>query len=185
MCPLTVLLVTLATSVTVGRGQVLEAPSIDSDCKAPDVCSNLYFYDEKDVLLHIAHGTNPDINGVKGIKKVAKVQRVGEHGFYTIYTKKNYGSSNFCWTHNEMLITKDAGYEKTVVRSVKYHPSGSCQSQAGIPAWAIAVSILVVLLVAVAIFFFYRRKRLNADREAVPSEDKCDAKSEKEGDDRV
>ena len=120
MCPLTVLLVTLATSVTVGRGQVLEATPIDPDCKAPDVCSNLYFYDETDVLLHIAHGTNPDINGVKGIKKVAKVQTVGEHGCYTIYTKKNYGSSNFCWKHKEMLITKEAGYEKTVVRYT-YH----------------------------------------------------------------
>jgi cbb3-type cytochrome oxidase subunit 3 len=186
MCPLTVLLVTLATSVTVGRGQVLEATPIDPDCKAPDVCSNLYFYDETDVLLHIAHGTNTDINGVTGIKKVAKVQTVGEHGCYTIYTKKNYRSSNLCWKHKDMLITKEAGYEKTVVRSVKYDPFCDCDpNRAGIPAWAIAVSILVVLLVAVAIFLFYRRKRSRADREAVPSEDKCDANSETEGDNRV
>lgn len=172
MCPLTILLVTLATSVTVGRGQVLTATSIDPDCKAPDTCANLYFYDEKDVLLHIAHGTNPDINGVKGIKGVAKVQTVGEHGCYTIYVKKNFRSTDLCWEHKEMLITKEAGFEKTVVRSVKYHSNCICQSQAGIPVWAIVVSILVVLLVAVAIFLVYRRKRSSGDHEAVSSDER-------------
>ena len=116
MCPLTVLLITLATSVKVGRGQVFEATSIDPDCKAPQTCANLYFYDERDVLLHIAHGTNPDLNGVKGIKGVAKLQTVGEHGCYTIYKGKNFRSSNLCWEHKDMLTTKEAGYEKTVVR---------------------------------------------------------------------
>jgi hypothetical protein len=173
MCSLTVLLVTLATSVTVGRGEVIEATPIDPDCKAPATCANLYFYDERDVLLHIAHGTNPDINGIKGIKGVSKVQTVGEHGCYTIYKGKNYGSSDLCWKHKEMLITKEAGYEKTVVRSVKYDPYCNCQSsQAGIPAWAIAVSILVVLLVAVAIFLVYRRKRSSGDHEAVSSDER-------------
>ena len=43
-----------------------------------------------------------------------------------------------------------------MLRSVKYDPYCNCQSQAGIPAWAIAVSILIVLLVAVTIFLVYR-----------------------------
>ena len=118
MCPLTVLLITLATSVTVGRGEVIEATPIDPDCKAPQTCANLYFYDETDVLLHIAHGTNPDINGIKGIKGVAKVQTIGEHGCYTIYQKKDFRSSDLCWEHKEMLTTKEAGYEKSVVRYI-------------------------------------------------------------------
>jgi len=151
---------------------VFEPKSIDPDCKAPDTCANLYFYDEKDVLLHIAHGTNPDINGVKGIKGVAKVQTVGEYGCYTIYQKKNFRSTDLCWNHKEMLITKEAGFEKTVVRSVKYDSNCICQSQAGIPVWAIVVSILVVLLVAVAIFLVYRRKRSSGDHEAVSSDER-------------
>jgi len=172
MCPLTVLLITLATSVTVGRGEVIEATPIDPDCKAPQTCANLYFYDETDVLLHIEHGTNPDINGIKGIKGVAKVQTIGEHGCYTIYQKKDFRSADLCWEHKEMLTTKEAGYEKSVVRSVKYDPYCNCQSQAGIPAWAIAVSILIVLLVAVTIFLVYRRKRLSGDHETVSSDDR-------------
>ena len=78
----------------------------------------MYFYDETDVLLHIAHGTNPDINGIKGIKGVAKVQTIGEHGCYTIYQKKDFRSSDLCWEHKEMLTTKEAGYEKSVVRYI-------------------------------------------------------------------
>merc|ERR1712108_25907 len=70
----------------------------------------------------------------------------------TIYKRKNFASSDLCWQHKEMLTTKEAGYEKTVVGSVKYDPYCICQSTAGIPAWAIVVSILVVLVVAVAIF---------------------------------
>jgi len=44
------------------------------------------------------------------------------------------------------------------LRSAKYDPDCNCPSKAGIPAWAIAVSVLVVLLVAVAIFLVYKRK---------------------------
>ena len=36
-----------------------------------------------------------------------------------------------------------------------YDPYCNCPSNAGIPAWAIAIVVLVVLFVAVAIFFIY------------------------------
>ena len=42
------------------------------------------------------------------------------------------------------------------LRSAEYDPDCNCPSKAGIPAWAIAVSVLVVLLVAVAIFLVYK-----------------------------
>ena len=117
MSPLTVFLIALATSVSVGRGEVIEGYPIDPDCKPPATCANLYFYNENDVLLHIAHGTNSDMGAKwpRGVKGVSKVQTVGEYGCYTIYKRKNFRSSDLCWEHKEMLITKEAGYEKTVV----------------------------------------------------------------------
>ena len=42
------------------------------------------------------------------------------------------------------------------LRSAEYDPDCNCPSKAGIPAWAIAVSVLVVLLVAIAIFLVYK-----------------------------
>jgi hypothetical protein len=170
-----VLLVTLATSVTVGEdcGGALCAPDIEVDCKAESKpCANLYFYDENDKELYIHQGTNTSINGSKGVKGVSKVENVGEHGCYIIFKGKDYKSLNLCLQNMDKVTigTQDSEYEKSVVRSVKYDPDckhPSCPIRAGIPLWAIAVSVLVVLLVAVAIFVIYRRK----SHEAVPSND--------------
>jgi len=160
---------TLATFVTVGSGQVLDGgPPIDPDCQAKGTpCANLYLYDENDVVVHIIQGTNDTMGTRRGVKGIYKVQTVGEYGSYTIYIRKNHGGSgSFCWEGNDKIsIGPGSGtdYEYTKIGSVKYDPVGSCPSQAGIPPWAIAVSVLVVLLVAVAIFLVYRSKRANHD----------------------
>jgi len=175
---LTILLIMLATLVTLGSsGGVIETPPIDPDCKAKaKPCANLYFYDENDVVLLIHQGTNatmgPDFP--RGIKGVSKVQTVGEYGCYTIFKQKNHGKrGTFCWEGNDKnTIGPGTDYEWTVVRSVEYDPLCNCPSRAGIPPWAIAVSILIVLIVAVAIFFIYRRKRASSDHEAVSTNDK-------------
>jgi len=164
----TVLLMALATTVTVGEecGGSICVPMIDPNCKAENMpCANLYFYNETGGVVHIHQGTSdaigPDLKGVKG---VAKVQTVGEYGCYIIYKKKKHNGNSFCWKGNDrMAIGPDSGtdYEYTIVRSAEYFPvCPDCPpSKAGIPAWAIAVSVLVVLLVAVAIFLVYRRKK--------------------------
>jgi len=171
----TVLLMALATSVTVGEecGGALCVPKIDPNCKAENMpCANLYFYNETGGVIHIHQGTNdtigPDLKGVKG---VAKVQTVGEYGCYSIYKKKNRRGSPYCWSKNDkMAIGPGTEYEYTIVRSAEYDPDCNCPSKAGIPAWAIAVSVLVVLLVAVAIFLVYKRKShqaLNTNEDGV------------------
>jgi len=165
----TALLMALATSVTVGEecGGSICVPEIEVGCKTENKpCANLYFYNETGGVIHIHQGTS-DTKGPNfptGIKGVAEVQTVGEYGCYVIYKKKNQRSSSYCWEGNDrMAIGPDSGtdYEYTIVRSAEYFPvCPDCPpSKAGIPAWAIAVSVLVVLLVAVAIFLVYRRKK--------------------------
>jgi len=175
----TILLMALATSETVWAeecGGALCVPAIEVDCKAKDMpCANLYFYDENNKELFIHQGTSGSINGTKGVKGVSKVQIVGEYGCYIIYKKKNFGSSCLSLTTMEKVTigTSDAQYEKSVVRSVKYDSDcsdSSCPNKAGIPSWAIGVSVLVVLIVAVAIFVIYRRKR---SHEEVPNNDEA------------
>merc|ERR550517_904700 len=146
---LTVLVV--ATFATLVRGQVIVSLEIPVKCDTSkgQVCANLAFYDENDKVLHYEQGTNASL----GIKGVAKVRVVGESGCYTIYKKKNYRSSSLCWTHMNKVNLNEAGYEYSVVRSVKYDPDCYCPRKGEIPFWAIAIAILVVLIVAVAIFF--------------------------------
>jgi len=151
----------LFTLVTLGSSTVFEVPEIDPDCKAPAPCSNLYFYNATDQT-EVLQGDHKEIKTPrwsKGVKNVAIVQVFGEHGSYTIYKKKNFKGESLCLDEVGRLVKlEDEGFESTVIRSVKYS-SIPCQSQAGIPPWAIAVAVLVVLLVAVAIFLFYRQRR--------------------------
>jgi len=152
----------LFTLVTLGSSTVIEVPKIDPDCKAPATCSNLYFYNATDQQTEVLQGDHKEIKTPrwsKGVKNVVIVQVVGEHGSYTIYKKKNFKGESLCLDEIGTLVSlEDEGFESTVIRSVKYS-SIPCQSQAGIPPWAIAVAVLVVLLVAVAIFLFYRQRR--------------------------
>jgi len=154
----------LLTFVTFGSSQVIDVPPIDPDCQAPAPCSNLYFYNSTDRVrpLEVLQGDHKEIKNPRwsnGVKNVAIVQVFGEHGSYTIYKKKNFKGESLCLDEVGRLVElEDEGFESTVIRSVKYS-SVPCQSQAGIPPWAIAVAVLVVLLVAVAIFLFYRQRR--------------------------
>lgn len=177
------LLITLTMSVTAERqcGGSFCVPDIVVDtCKEEGKpCANLYFLDENGEELFIHQGTNDTIVPEKfpyGVKGVAKVQTVGTYGCYIIYKqttakRKEKGTKGkYCWSGNDkMTIGKsNPDYPWTVIRSVEYDPGCRCpQSQAGIPGWAIGVSVLVILLVAVVIFVIYRKKRL----EAVPTND--------------
>ena len=84
---MTVLL--MALSVTVGSANVisvLDVPPIDPDCKPPDVCATLYFYDAAGAPLGALQGTTTLL---KGMKNVAKVQQIGS-GSYTVFKGKNH-----------------------------------------------------------------------------------------------
>ena len=110
-----VFLVTLlATSVTVGSGEVIAGgPTIDPNCKWPHPCSTLNFYDANGAHLGWVHGTDGNIK----FTGVSKVDTVGEHGCYTIYQKKNFKASNLCLTNMEKVtIGPDTDYEKTVIK---------------------------------------------------------------------
>ena len=112
-------LVTLQSQV---RCQVttIDILEINRNCNADrnEVCANLYFYDENDVLLHVVQGTDARIMDGKGVKGVAKVQTVGDHGCYTIFKRTNFRSTNLCWNHTDRLNIMEAGYGYSVVRYV-------------------------------------------------------------------
>jgi len=172
MYPVRVLLITLATFVRVGSGEVFDPQAIDPYCTSNTSCATLYFYDENNVELHKLQGTfdamTPKFPRIKGIKGVSKVQIAGEYGCYIIYNKPKHRGGKFCWAKNDKIpIGPGTDYEWTVVKSVEYDSvckDPSCSpSKAGIPSWAIAVSVLVVLLIAVAIFLVYKRKRSSHD----------------------
>jgi len=154
----------LLALVPFGSSQLIDVPPIENNCQAPAPCSNLYFYNatDQDRPLEILQGDHKEIKTPRwsnGVKNVAIVRVFGEHGSYTIYKKKNFKGESLCLDEVGTLVSlEDEGFESTVIRSVKYS-SIPCQSQAGIPPWAIAVAVLVVLLVAVAIFLFYRQRR--------------------------
>ena len=79
----------MALSVTVGSANVisvLDVPPIDPDCKPPDVCATLYFYDAAGESLGALQGTTKSL---KGMKNVAKVQQIGS-GSYTVFKGKNH-----------------------------------------------------------------------------------------------
>ena len=79
----------MALSVTVGSANVisvLDVPPIDPDCKPPDVCATLYFYDAADKLLGTLQGTTKSL---KGMKNVAKVKQIGS-GSYIVFKGKNH-----------------------------------------------------------------------------------------------
>ena len=113
-------LVTLQSQV---RCQVttIDIPEINRNCNADrnEVCANLYFYDENDVLLHVVQGTDARIKrGEGGVKRVAKVQTMGDYGCYTIFKKTNFRSTNLCLNHTDRLNIREAGYGYSVVRYV-------------------------------------------------------------------
>jgi len=151
----------LLALVPFGSSQLIDVPPIENNCHAPAPCSNLYFYNATDQT-EVLQGDHKEIKTPRwsrGVKNVAIVRVFGEHGSYTIYKKKNFKGESLCLDEVGRLVKlEDEGFESTVIRSVKYS-SIPCQSQAGIPPWAIAVAVLVVLLVAVAIFLFYRQRR--------------------------
>ena len=79
----------MALSVTVGSANVisvLDVPPIDPDCKPPDVCATLYFYDAAGEPLGALQGT---AKSLKGMKNVAKVKQIGS-GSYTVFKGKNH-----------------------------------------------------------------------------------------------
>ena len=79
----------MALSVTVGSANVisvLDVPPIDPDCKPPDVCATLYFYDAADKPLGALQGTTKSL---KGMKNVAKVKQIGS-GSYIVFKGKNH-----------------------------------------------------------------------------------------------
>lgn len=158
------LLILLITMVTVGNGDVIQTEDIDLHCKDKP-CSTLNFYDENDSLIETVQGSQAKLK----VKGVAKMKTVGHHGCYTIFKKTEFRSSSLCWIHMDKLDREEAGYEYSVVRSVRYDPNCRCPSKAGIPPWAIAIVILVVLMVALVIFVIYRKKR--SSHEAVSSND--------------
>ena len=120
------MLLMIAISLLILQSQVrcqvttIDVPEINRNCDADrdEVCANLYFYDENDVLLHTAHGTNARIKGGRGVKGVAKVQTVGHHGCYTIFKGRDFRSTNLCWNHTDRLNIMEAGYGYSVVRYV-------------------------------------------------------------------
>ena len=143
-------LVTLQSQV---RCQVttMDIPEINRNCNADrnEVCANLYFYDENDVLLHVVQGTDARIKrGEGGVKRVAKVQTMGDYGCYTIFKKTNFRSTNLCLNQPMGLLNiREAGYPYSVVRfvfgfkiykssinclprSVKYDPDCNCPNRA-------------------------------------------------------
>ena len=83
----TVLLI--AISVTLGSPNVisvLDVPPIEHDCKPPNVCATLYFYDAAGEPLGALQGT---AKSLKGMKNVAKVKQIGS-GSYTVFKGKNH-----------------------------------------------------------------------------------------------
>jgi len=149
----------MALSVTVGSANVisvLDVPPIDPDCKPPDVCATLYFYDAADKPLGALQGTTKSL---KGMKNVAKVKQIGS-GSYTVFKGKNHRALSACLRGSNMIDLKtEAYYQATVVKSVRYE-HGSCRSMAGAPLWIIAAAIGVVVLIAVIVVaVMLRRKR--------------------------
>ena len=109
--------VIFATLASLGEVNASPAPPIDSDCKPPDTCANLYLFGEDDVPLYIAHGTKAEMGPKwpRGVEGVSKMQAKGEFGCYTIFEEKNFGPSSFCWENADMITIKEAGFEKTVI----------------------------------------------------------------------
>ena len=121
--------VLLSVSVTLGNADVIDVPPIEPDCKPPDVCATLYFYDAAGQPLGALRGTE---KALKGMKNVAKVKQVGM-GSYTVFKGKNHRlktvelnkivlilstrSLSSCLTGNNMIDLKtQAYYQATVVK---------------------------------------------------------------------
>ena len=124
----TVLLIKLAVG-SANVVSVLDVPPIEPDCKPPDVCATLYFYDAAGQPLGALQGTE---KALKGMKNVAKVKQVGM-GSYTVFKGKNHRlkkeelnrivlifptrSLSSCLRGNDMIDLKtQAYYQATVVK---------------------------------------------------------------------
>ena len=84
------LLVELTVSMTsVGLGppegrEVFDVPRFDPDCKRPNVCSMLYFFDSDGNPLGEVLGTNKTLR----VRNVVKVGLSGTGGSYTVFKKR-------------------------------------------------------------------------------------------------
>ena len=94
-------------------GDVIEGPRIDPHCR-DGACAALHLYDENDVLLCTARGSNPQMR----VRGVVKVQTVGDYGCYTIFKRNNYTSTSLCWNHTDRLNIMEADYPYSTVRYV-------------------------------------------------------------------
>ena len=100
----TILLVKLTVSMTaVGRQgpegrMVIDPPPIDPDCRPPDVCATLKFYDANGEELGWVQGTKAWDKGIgrrlgtkaMKIRSVAKVEKTGTGGSYTLFKRRNH-----------------------------------------------------------------------------------------------
>ena len=125
-------IVLLSVCMTLGSADVIsvfDVPPIEKDCKPPDVCATLYFYDAAGQPLGALQGTE---KALKGMKNVAKVKQVGM-GSYTVFKGKNHRlnkgilncakilptnrSLSSCLRGNDMIDLKtQAYYQATVVK---------------------------------------------------------------------
>ena len=83
------LLVELTVSMTsLGLGpeerHVIDVPRFDPDCKRPNVCSMLYFFDSDGNPLGEVLGTNKTLR----VRNVVKVGLSGTGGSYTVFKKR-------------------------------------------------------------------------------------------------
>ena len=98
------------------KSGVIGAPEIDIYCRhgRDGACATLHLFDQNDVLLCTARGSNPRIR----VRGVAKVQTVGDHGCYTIFKRNNYNRNSLCWNHTDRLNIMEADYPYSTVRYV-------------------------------------------------------------------
>ena len=103
-------------SSTPGPSSVIGAREIDPYCRhgRDGACAALHLYDENDVLLCTARGSNPQMR----VRGVVKVQTVGDYGCYTIFKRNDYKSTSLCWNHTDRLNIMEADYPYSIVRYV-------------------------------------------------------------------
>ena len=83
-----VVTILLLVELPVGLGpegrEVIDVPRFDPDCKRPNVCSMLYFFDSDGNPLGEVLGTNKTLR----VRNVVKVGLSGTGGSYTVFKKR-------------------------------------------------------------------------------------------------
>ena len=83
-----VVTILLLVELPVGLGpegrEVIDVPRFDPDCKRPNVCSMLYFFDSDGNPLGEVLGTNKTLR----VRNVVKVGLSGIGGSYTVFKKR-------------------------------------------------------------------------------------------------